>query len=194
MKWMQRTHRHCSVFRPLVARVLLLVSLASLAVGTAHAEPAAASPADQSHLEWYTGRIILSDVLSIAATGAAAKLLPEDDVGLSLGVLALGLYGAAPLVHWSKTTSTKALESFGLRFGLAAVGGGIGWLLDGRSCSCVLPVATAAGVMLGTATGVLADYIFVAVERVPGPEPAVAILPTVTFIAGRPAAGVAGRF
>jgi hypothetical protein len=124
------------------------------------------APAPQVRTEHYGLWVMAADLGGVAASYAT-------ETPLFLGTYLL----AAPAVHLLHGNGKAALGSFGLRVGLPFVGFAVGSMLsdcgwaDGDYC---MPDRRLAGVVIGTGTALLADWLLLArkTRREPAPPPA----------------------
>src|SRR5689334_12325596 len=117
----------------MLSRLACLAAVAAVltAASTAHAggppgtiEPMVAeTPAPVEHRTVHYGyQTFLADVAWVGAAALAAK---ADSDG---SILALGYYGAAPLVHLAHHNNKAAARSLGLRVLLPVLGGAVGMM------------------------------------------------------------------
>jgi hypothetical protein len=165
-----------------------LVAPSSQGAATPDAQP-------ESETQWYGGRLMLVDGLSVAAM----------IMGGGSGVTAVGFGGiflAAPIVHLTEGRAGAAFGSLGLRVAMPLAGMFIGGAIysaghqGDASCRCMGGIAEAAGgAMLGLLGAMALDYAFLGLKpSAEGPRAGIAIVPTATIAQNAGSLGLAGRF
>ena len=102
------------------ALLTVILALSLLAPSLARANEPDAAPAAAT--EWYGGKIMAADGLTVALMVGSGVLLGDDHIGVTLGVGATSFALAPAFVHYREGRTGAALTSAGLRLGLPAAG------------------------------------------------------------------------
>jgi hypothetical protein len=153
-------------------------------------------PADDRALtttQWYAGKLVLVDLLSVGLVFAGTQI-PTAPIGLGGYVL------GAPLVHLGQGNGMGAGISLGLRLTLPIVGAVVAGKLhergdNGGDCDCMGGLfAALGGMVLGSFTAMVADWIFLGHKTVTTRPREYAFVPTLMVGERGGSLGLAGRF
>jgi hypothetical protein len=162
----------------------------------AAAPRAADVPKPESRVEWYAGKLVAADAISLITFYAGA----QSESASALPALGLGGYLlAAPIIHATEGRPAVALGSFMLRLGLPIVGATVASMTykseQDDHCDCMGDaIAVIGGLAVGMLVAMPLDYLLLGHKRVQQPKKRVSLLPTFTVAQQGASFGVAGRF